>query len=333
MKALIVSQAGQLEFADIGCPEIGPYSALVRIEACGICNSTDHKLIAGTMFWAPPFPIVLGHESVGTVVARGAKVQKFQIGDRVTRPVYVPPPGQTALHAANGGFAEFGVVWDLPAMLQDGNRSLETDYNAQRQLIVPPDISPVQAALAISLSETASVLQHLPEVRGRNIVVAGTGVAGLTFGLWLKLAGARVITVGRRGQRLAKAQTMGADVLVDTKQGGWREELRQAVGGLADGLIEATGDAALAGELVGLLKPGGFASAYGVPPTGTTYPAPWKPSVVEEFLSFEWVISLLRHRWIQPEWLVTHTWPFAQALEAFRQVDRGEVLKGFIVMS
>jgi Zn-dependent alcohol dehydrogenase len=32
----------------------GPYDALVRIEVCGICNSTDAKLIDGTMFWVRP---------------------------------------------------------------------------------------------------------------------------------------------------------------------------------------------------------------------------------------------------------------------------------------
>ncbi len=91
MKALVVPQAGKLQLANIPPPEISPYDALVRIEACGICNSTDQKLIEGTMYWAPPFPITLGHEAVGTVIEVGAKVRKFKVGDRVTRPIYVPP--------------------------------------------------------------------------------------------------------------------------------------------------------------------------------------------------------------------------------------------------
>jgi D-arabinose 1-dehydrogenase-like Zn-dependent alcohol dehydrogenase len=48
----------------------GPYEALVKMEACGICSSTDAKVVDGTMYWAPPFPLVLGHESVGRVVEK-----------------------------------------------------------------------------------------------------------------------------------------------------------------------------------------------------------------------------------------------------------------------
>ena len=332
MKALIVPQAGKLQLANIPPPEIGPYDALARIEVCGICNSTDQKLIEGTMYWAPPFPITLGHESVGTVIEVGAKVRKFKVGDRVTRPIYVPPPGKTALNSALGGLAELGVVCDLSAMLQDGDRSLADDYNAPRQLVVPPGVSATEAALAISLSETASVPHHLPEVRGKNVVVAGTGVAGLAFGLWLKLGGARVITLGRRAERLEKARALGADVLINTRQADWRGRIRRAVGGEVDGMIEATGDATLAGALVELLTPGGFASAYGVPPRGVGYPPPWKASVSEEFLSFDWVLDLIQRRWVKPEWFITHTWKFHEVTAAFEQVKRGEVLKGLVCL-
>jgi len=330
MKALIVPQAGKLEIADIPMPEIGPYDALVRIEVCGICNSTDQKLIEGTMYWAPPFPIVLGHESVGTVVEAGAKVRKFRVGDRVTRPIYVPPKGSGDLHSALGGFAEFGVVRDLPAMLRDGDRSMENDFNAKRQMPVAADMDVLNASLAISLSETASVLHHLPGVRGQNIVVAGTGIAGLAFGLWLKLGGARVITLGRRADRLEKARSMGADQAINTGDSDWIQQVIEASSGRVDGIIEATGDASLARELAGLLRPGGFASAYGVPPTGTKYASPWTASVAEEFLSFDWVLDLIRRGWVKPGDFITHTWDFDDVIPAFEAVQRGDVFKGFV---
>ncbi len=330
MKALIVPKSGTLEIADIPQPQIGPYEALVRIEICGICNSTDHKLIEGTMHWAPPFPIVLGHESVGTVVEVGAKVRKFKLGDRVTRPIYVPPKGKTALNSAMGGFAQFGVVRDAIAMSGDGDRSAADDYNAPRQLIVPREVSALDASLAISLSETASVLYHLPEVRGKNIVVAGTGVAGVAFGLWLKLGGARVITLGRRADRLEKARALGADVLINTRDADWADRILKIAGRKVDGLIEATGDSSLASELMKLLKEEGFASAYGVPPKGIAYPSPWTTSVSEEFLSFAWVVDLIQHGWVKSEWFITHRWKFEQVIAAFGQVEKGEVLKGFV---
>jgi hypothetical protein len=43
--------------AKVATPQINAYQELVQIEMCGLCNSTDHKLIEGTMYWAPPFPL------------------------------------------------------------------------------------------------------------------------------------------------------------------------------------------------------------------------------------------------------------------------------------
>jgi threonine dehydrogenase-like Zn-dependent dehydrogenase len=279
------------------------------------------------MFWAPPFPFVLGHESVGRVVETGSKVSKFKVGDRVTRPIYVPPAG-AAVNSANGGFAEFGVVTDAVAMAADGDGSKLNDYNADRQLVVPPDLSARDAALAISLSETASVLRHLPNPRGSKVVVAGTGVAGLAFALWLKLAGAFVIVLGRREERLRKALEMGADVAINTRDGDFLEQLRAL--GPVDGLMEATGDAALATQVEEFLSPQGFACAYGVPPTGVHYGPRWRGAAVEEHLSLPWIIDLLRRGWVQPEWFVSHEWGFDEVLTAFEQNSRGEVLKGFV---
>jgi threonine dehydrogenase-like Zn-dependent dehydrogenase len=332
MQALVVTAPGQMEVREVATPRINSYQALVRIEICGVCNSTDHKLIEGTMHWAPPFPFVLGHESVGRVIEVGSKVRKFKVGDRVTRPIYVPPAGES-VNAAMGGFAEYGIVTDAQAMADDGDASLLDDYNALRQMVVPFHLSTRDAALCISLSETASVLRHLPNVRGLKIGVAGTGVAGLAFVLWLKLAGATVIALGRRNERLQHAQQLGADAAVNTRDEDYLQQIEAAVGGPLDGLLEATGDAALSEKLLNVLKPDGFAVAYGVPPTGTNYHARWQSCEVEEHLSFPWVADLMQRGWVQPDWFASHLWDFDEVITVFQQVGKSEVCKGFVQLT
>jgi threonine dehydrogenase-like Zn-dependent dehydrogenase len=282
------------------------------------------------MFWAPPFPIVLGHESAGTIVEVGSRVKKFKVDDIVTRPMAWWPGEMEGPNIAIGGFSEFGIVRDGLAMAEDGDPSLLNDGFALHQVVMPKGIGPRDAALAISLAETASVLKHLPNMRGRTVVVAGTGIAGLAFTLWCKMAGATVFTLGRRKQRLLLAQARGADGTVDTSSPGWMDELRSRTGELVDGLIEATGDADLAKTLLGVLRPEGFASAYGVPPTGIAYSSRWEPSPTEEHLSIPWVCDLLLRQWVKPEWFITHEWDFIEAPTAFEQVKRGEVLKGIL---
>lgn len=330
MKAVVVPEVGRLEIQDIPNPELGPYDALVRNEWCGICSSTDSKLIDGTMFWAPPFPFVLGHESSGTVVEVGKKTRRYRVGDRVTRSLAFWPGSRKELNVAMGGFAEYGIVRDAEAMARDGDSSLLEDYNTLREVVMPAHLGSIDASLAISLSETASMLRHLPNLRGKTVVVAGTGVAGLTFTLWCKLAGAYVIGLGRRASRLEEASRLGADATLDTSRGDVVQGLLELGRGPVDGLIEATGDADLANRLLGALRDDGFAAAYGVPPTGIAYDKRWANYPVEEHLSLPWVCDLIKRGWVNPDWFISHKWDLDQIQTAFDEVRRGDVKKGFI---
>ncbi len=59
----------------------GPHELVLRVRICGVCR-TDLHVVDGEL--APPrLPIVPGHEIVGTVLARGAAVTAFEVGDRV----------------------------------------------------------------------------------------------------------------------------------------------------------------------------------------------------------------------------------------------------------
>ncbi|MBN8524615.1 MAG: alcohol dehydrogenase catalytic domain-containing protein, partial [Planctomycetes bacterium] len=134
MKGLVVTAGHALELREIGDPRIGPYEALVRIRACGICGTTDRELIKGTQPYHAAYPCLLGHEAVGQVVETGTRVRSFRAGDWVTRPVGIwPGESRDGLASAWGGFATLGVVRDRVAMQADGDASLAGDYTALRQ--------------------------------------------------------------------------------------------------------------------------------------------------------------------------------------------------------
>ncbi|MFC7108694.1 alcohol dehydrogenase catalytic domain-containing protein [Nonomuraea rubra] len=66
-------------------PEPGPGEVLVRVHACGICG-TDLWMAHGVLSFRE-FPLLMGHEGVGEVVALGAGVTERKIGDRVGLPM------------------------------------------------------------------------------------------------------------------------------------------------------------------------------------------------------------------------------------------------------
>jgi len=343
MRAVVVTQPNEFGIQDIPKPVISEYEALIRIEVCGICNTTDWKLIDGSSPLGPRYPLVLGHESVGVVDTVGAKVISYKPGDRVTRAYAIYPGEGEGLYSGFGGMAEYGLVRDAQALAQAGEPHWLSDYTAQRQVVVPPDIEPLHASLAISLSECASWLLTLGDLAYQRVAVLGTGIAGLSFTYFAKLFGAKqVITLGRRESRLELARQVGADATLNTTE----DDLVSGLTDLTEGekvdlLIEAVGLPPLIADLWPALAETARVAVYAAPSDPTyTLPLATGPGDIsfsrhapEEHCAYSWVCDLLRRGLVPTDKLATHTWPLEEVGTAFEQVRAREVVKGFLIIS
>ena len=70
-----------LEMVELPDPVPGSSEVLVKVSACGVCH-TEIDEIEGRLI-PPKFPLVLGHEVVGTIEALGSGVTRLKKGDRV----------------------------------------------------------------------------------------------------------------------------------------------------------------------------------------------------------------------------------------------------------
>lgn len=335
MKAFAVFEPEKMGFVDIPIPEPGDYEALVKIEACVICNSTDLMIIK-TSFGCG-FPLILGHESIGKVIKAGKKVRHLKVGDMVTRANAVPEGYNKEFNSGFGGFAEYGVVKDAASMREDGfdEDSLRWVHNK----VVAPELSLEQASLVIALSETASCLMQFEPLEGKNVVVMGTGIAGLSMVLFSKIMGVKkVICIGRRKERLEVAKKLGADagfLAGDENLNNKIMKLTENSG--ADHILEASGNFNVFKNGFPFLKNGGTVAIYGVPEKPfiiDTYNAPKSFKVFtfspNEQIATEYVCDLLKQSKIPADVLLTHKWSFGQLPEALEIVRRGEVLKGIV---
>jgi alcohol dehydrogenase, propanol-preferring len=85
MRAQLLTEVKRpLVTAEIPAPQPGPQQLLIAVRACAVCR-TDLHVFDGELASAK-LPLVLGHEIVGTVVAKGAEVDHFALGDRVGVP-------------------------------------------------------------------------------------------------------------------------------------------------------------------------------------------------------------------------------------------------------
>ena len=85
MRAMVLDRPGQpLRMRELQRPLPGAHDLVIQVGACGVCR-TDLHVFDGELP-NPRLPLVLGHEIVGRVVARGDAVEAFAIGDRVGVP-------------------------------------------------------------------------------------------------------------------------------------------------------------------------------------------------------------------------------------------------------
>ena len=85
MRAMVLEAPGQpLREADLPLPTPNAGQVLIRVHACGVCR-TDLHIVDGELP-RPKLPLVLGHQIVGVVAARGDGATRFHEGDRVGVP-------------------------------------------------------------------------------------------------------------------------------------------------------------------------------------------------------------------------------------------------------
>ena len=85
MRAMLLSAQRQpLKLAELSVPQPGAGQVQLKVHTCGVCR-TDLHVLDGDLS-EPKLPLILGHQIVGTVVALGAGVERFSLGQRIGVP-------------------------------------------------------------------------------------------------------------------------------------------------------------------------------------------------------------------------------------------------------
>lgn len=336
MRAAIVEAPGCLEIREVPIPQPAEYQALVRMEACSICNSTDHKIVEGQLPFISreQYPGILGHESVGTVVTVGPRVRHFREGDRVLR-VWAVVPG---LNSFWGGFAEFGLITDRAAAVADGVDPLPLPYHIGMQR-VPSEIPPDAATQLITLKETLSYLHRCGVTAGKSLLIMGTGPVGLALCLQAHalLKASPVIVLGRRDAALERARAVGADYVLNAQTEDPAAALRKLLPRGVDVAIDAVGHADLLRLGLEVLAEGGTVGSYGVAPADAEPLAPLQqdprvyPGVCDEGEVHEELLDYVQQGLIDPTRFITHRLPLDQLAHGFELLAARQALKVVVV--
>ncbi|MGD2174326.1 MAG: zinc-binding dehydrogenase [Candidatus Brocadiaceae bacterium] len=261
MKAVASPAPGKVEVVDIPPPEIADYECLVKVHACGLCNGTDLKIVDDHLSdQRVNYPVIIGHEGVGEVVEVGEKVKYIRPGDLFTNPIGRLAPG-TPYTAMYGGMKELAVVQDHRAMNELGvDRGLYTGSWTRK---VPSDMSPVEAAVLLTLKETYSGITNLGFRAGMDVLVYGDGPVGLCLVTFLRMRGAGWLgCVGHWDHRLEHVREVARpDLTLNSRN----DDVEEAIGDRrVDLVIDAVGSTSVIKQGSRLLRSGGKVGVYGV---------------------------------------------------------------------
>jgi threonine dehydrogenase-like Zn-dependent dehydrogenase len=267
MLAVAVISPGRIEIVDIPKPLPGPYETVVKNAAACICNATDRKLVAGHFPGIGPekYPLLLGHENVGTVVEIGSKVTSFKTGDRVIGSLLLAPTSPR-YSSGWGGNCEYVIAIDHAAMAADGVADEAHGWAEVSQIMmkVPQDIPLEAAALLCTWREVYAAFSDFQLKSGTSILIFGAGPVGLSFCRLARLLGLGWIgVVDPIPLKREKAAALGADETF-APESAEMKDLSRRRGVHLDAVIDAVGSERIINAGLPLIRMGGSLCVYGV---------------------------------------------------------------------
>jgi 2-desacetyl-2-hydroxyethyl bacteriochlorophyllide A dehydrogenase len=339
MRAVTFQAPGEVLVAEVPEPEIlHPGDAIVRIEASGVCGSDLH-IYHGRVKIEPGFTI--GHEYVGTVIATGTDVQQVRVSDRVLG-CFQSACGEcffcrrgwfhkcdasrtfghgAALGALSGTQAEQALVPNADLVLRK----------------VPAGMSDEVALFAGDVMGTGyHAVKESGLQEGDVAAVLGLGPVGLCAVQVARAAGAAaVIAIDTVPERLAMAQSFGAQPVHLTEEDP-RAAVREATEGRGvDACIDAVGDPRALELALRLTRKCGSVQAIGVYAERCEVHMGllWIKALrlgsghANVIAHVDAVLGMMSAGQLDPAPLVTHHMRLEEAPEAYALYDRREALK------
>lgn len=232
MKALIFNEHAPLtienvHLAEMPIPEPGPDEVLVEIKAAAL-NRLDLWVLAGWPSLRLQLPHIMGSDGAGVITAVGQNISpdQWQVGDRVAiNPGLSCGECRYCQRGQDNQCVRFAVLGEhVP-----GTFAQYQTIPARNLLPLPDHVSFATAAAATLVTLTAwhSLITAGGLRAGEDVLVVGAGGGVNTAVVQIaKLAGARTIyVVGSDDEKLARAQALGADVLLNRQRENWSKAI------------------------------------------------------------------------------------------------------------
>jgi len=332
MRAAVYRGVNDIRLETVPVPAIGPGELLVKVATCGVCGTDLKKIHTGSH----SAPRIFGHEMAGTIVAAGAGVANFAVGERVMVFHHIPcghcyycrkhTPAQCAVYKkvgatagmepSGGGFAEYFRVMDWIVAMGGVVR-------------IPDGIPFEQAAFIEPVNTVLKAVKLLNLAADETVLVIGQGPIGIMLAAFSRRTGARVLTSDLYPERHALAAKFGLHEPLDATTEDVVKRAHEATEGRgADAVLLAVSGTKLIPTAMAAVRPGGKVMLFAQTQHETATFDPGSVCMDEKTLLGSYSASTA----IQPEvaelvfggyrngfdltQLISHRFPLEQAVEA-----------------
>jgi threonine dehydrogenase-like Zn-dependent dehydrogenase len=287
-KTLAMVQTGvrKLEPRDLPIPDIDAESALLRVEACGICGS-DYEQYEGLL--RTPMPVIPGHEPLGVIERIGdaaARRWGVDVGDRVAVETMLSCRFCSACLGGRYHLCDHRRIYSyIPLSEEPGLWGAYAQYMfVHRNSVVhriDPALDPRTAVMFNPLGAGFRWAVEMPGTGpGDTVLILGPGQRGLACVIACREAGADQILVtglAADARKLALAREFGADAVIDVENEDALARVRELTGGRgADVVVDVSSYSTKpVADALEFVRPGGRIVLAGV--------KGWKP--IPDFIS------------------------------------------------
>ena len=340
MQAAIIREFGDvnvMKHEEVKTPKPRPGHMLIKVLASGV-NRFDHYIREGSVVPELPFPHILGTDAAGEVAELGEGTTGFRIGERV-----IPTPGfpqkkeeyhiRPAVTAPSFALPGLGIPGTYAQYIEVPAQWVVKDETGW----TPEEVATLPVALATAVRSVKAV--GGAKAGDKVLVQAGASGSGSMQIQIAKALGAEVATTVRSDAKGEFARTMGADLVINTRNQDFVERVREWTDGQgADVVIDNLGGSVLA-KSIDAVGPLGTVVAFGfMAGTEVTFDIrnfffaqkQLRGSMASDIEDLKWGLEQLRAGRIKPS--LDRAFPLSEVSEAHRWIANNQVSGNLVLM-
>lgn len=320
----------RIEIDEINVPRPGSEEVLIKPKVAGICGS-DVSLFTGHRT-PNSYPLLLGHEVVGNIVAVGENVSHLQVGQRV-----VVEPNITCGECSFCRSGRGNICPNKKSLGVTISGCFAEQFVAPVEFVwlIPDSISDEDAVTIEPLAVSLHALWQSGTQIGDTVAVIGCGATGLLLIQAAIAQGMHVFAHDQLDVKLDMARQLGAQIELNPDIASvWKE------GGVTT-VFECAGASSTVELAINAVPRGGQVVLVGLSSASASF-TPLKFVREEIRLSgsiiydhpkdFKRTISLVEKGILSPKSIVSHTFPLKESERALQLASTGEVGKVLLNM-